>query len=453
MPAITEKTKTAITTNEARAIAKEAYIFGFPLVDNYRIQYAYFVDQHNSEYKGAWNEVHNTARVYTPEDKTVQTPNSDTPYSMAGVDLRTEPLVFTVPLIDGKRYYSLQFIDMYCFNFAYVGSRSTGNDAGSFLLAGPNWKGEKPGGIREVIQCETELAFIIYRTQLFNAADIENVKNIQAGYQLQALSKFLNKPAPAAAPSIDFIKPLTDREERTSLQFFGILNFVLQFCPTHESEKELMDRFAKLNIGGNKNFDPESFLPDINKAIEDGMADAWQSFEELKKNYMDTFIVKSGDMVGTREFLQNNYLFRMAAAELGIYGNSKEEAMYPVYFIDDDGEKPNGANKYRLRFAPGQLPPVNAFWSLTMYQLPESLLYANELNRYLINSSMLPNLWRDNDGGVSIYIQHESPGKNHESNWLPAPAGPFFVAMRLYWPKQDAVNGTWKQPALKKRTD
>ncbi len=134
----------AVSPDEARAIAKEATIYGFPLVDNYRIQHSYFVDQHGPEYKVPWNSLANTARVYTPEDKAIQTPNSDTPYSFLGADLRAEPLVLSVPEVDKGRYYSLQFIDMYTFNFAYAGSRATGNAAARFLLVGPHWKGVKP---------------------------------------------------------------------------------------------------------------------------------------------------------------------------------------------------------------------------------------------------------------------------------------------------------------------
>ncbi len=155
---------------EARAIAKEAYIYSFPLVDSYRIQYSYFVDRSSPEFKAAWNTLYNTARVYTPDDKAIQTPNSDTPYSFVGADLRAEPLVLTVPAIEKERYYSLQFIDMYTFNFAYVGSRSTGNDVGNFLLAGPNWKGETPPGIKSVIRSETEFAFVLYHSRSSSAS-------------------------------------------------------------------------------------------------------------------------------------------------------------------------------------------------------------------------------------------------------------------------------------------
>jgi hypothetical protein len=433
---------------EAREIAKEATIYGFPLVDSYRIQYSYFVDRGSPEFKAPWNTLFNNARVYTPDDKAIQTPNSDTPYSYVGADLRAQPLVLSVPTVEKGRYYSLQFIDMYTFNFAYVGSRATGNGAGSYLLAGPKWNGEKPKGIKSVIRCETDFAFVLYRTQLFNPSDIADVKKIQAGYKVQPLSEFLGKPAPAAAPAIDFIKPITAEEERTSLQFFSVLDFVLRFCPIDSSERAVRTRFAKLNIGTGTGFDANSQPPEIQQALQDGMADAWAALAEHKKTQIDTGKETSGDAFGTRAFLKNDYMRRMSGAVLGIYGNSKDEALYPVYFVDATNQKLDGANRYTLRFARGQLPPVNAFWSLTLYDLPASLLFANPLNRYLINSSMLPSLKRDADDGITLYIQNEPPGADKESNWLPAPKGPFFTVLRLYWPKPAALAGQWKAPSF-----
>ncbi|MFN8391801.1 MAG: DUF1254 domain-containing protein [Bdellovibrionota bacterium] len=439
--------KVDVTPTEARAIAKEAYIYGYPMVDSYRILHAYFVDKSNPEYKASLNHIRNFARVFTPDDKAVQTPNSDTPYSFVGLDLRTEPVVLTVPPIEPNRYYSLQLIDAYTYNFDYISSRTVGNSGGNFLIAGPGWKGESPEGVNKVIRSETDLVLVPYRTQLFNPADIENVKKVQAGYKVQPLSQFLGKPAPNSAPAIDFIKPLTPETQRSSLQFFNILNFVLRFCPTHPSEKELMERFAKLGIGAGKNFEAEKLSPEMKSAIEAGMADAWAENAQLKKQ-IDAGEVTSADMFGTREYLKNNYLYRMGAAVIGIYGNSKQEALYPIYSVDADGNKLDGANSYRLHFAADQLPPVEAFWSLTLYELPSSLLSANPLNRYLLNSPMLPQFKRDADGGLTLFIQHESPGKELEPNWLPAPKGPFFMAMRLYRPKAEALDGQWKAPRL-----
>jgi hypothetical protein len=440
---------TRVTPAEARVIAKEAYTYGFPMVDNYRIQYAYFVDHQNPEFKAPWNQLRNIPRVYTPEDKAVQTPNSDTPYSMVGMDLRAEPVVLTVPTIEKGRYFSVQLIDAYTHNFDYIGSRSTGNDGGSFLITGPGWKGETPKGVTKVIRSETAFVIAAYRTQLFNPGDLDNVKKVQAGYQAQPLSAFLGQPAPKAAPAIDFIKPLTPDAQKTSPEFFTILNFVLQFCPTNPSENELMERFAKIGVGAGKSLDPGKLSPELKTATEQGMADAWAGLGALQKR-VDAKEVTSGDLFGTREYLKNNYLYRMAAAVLGIYGNSKQEAMYPVYSVDADGQKLNGANRYTVSFAPGQLPPVKGFWSLTMYELPASLLVANPLNRYLLNSTMLPQFKKDADGGLTLLIQNDSPGKDNEANWLPAPKGPFIMFMRLYWPKDEALEGKWTAPPLKR---
>lgn len=446
----TPDTTGEVSLEQVREIAKQAYIYGFPMVDNYRVQYSYFADQQNPNYKGAWNQVHNVARVATPADTAIQTPNSDTPYSFIGADLRAEPLVLTIPPIEAGRYFSVQFIDAYTYNFAYVGSRATGNGGGKYLLAGPGWHGEKPAGITEVVQSDTDFAFVAYRTQLFSPDDLDNVKKIQAGYQVQPLSAFLNQPPPAAPPAIDFIKPLTPDQEKTSPEFFDILNFTLRYAPILQSEKELRARFATIGIGGEATFNPDTLTPDMRTAIEGGMADAWAEFNTLQKDKLNTGQVTTADLFGSPEELGDNYLYRMAGAVLGIYGNSKQEAIYPYFATDSDGAPLNGTSNYTYRFAPGQLPPVKAFWSLTMYRLPEILLVANPINRYLINSAMLPNLKADPDGGYTLYIQHTSPGPDKESNWLPAPQGPFSLVERLYWPEEAALNGTWQAPKPQK---
>ncbi len=439
----------AVSAAEARAIAKEAYVYGFPMVDSYRIQYSYAIDRSSPEFKAPWNEIASSARVYTPEDKAVQTPNSDTPYSFLSLDLRTEPIVLTVPPIEKTRYFSVQLIDAYTFNFAYLGSRATGNAGGSYLIAGPSWKGSKPPGVKAVIRSETQFITALYRTQLFGPDDLEAVKKVQAGYKVQPLSAFLGKTAPVAAPAIDFPKPLSTEDERTSPEFFSILNFLLGFAPTDPSEKALMGRFAKLGIGAGKKFDFASLPPNLQQAVKDGMADAWQANAATLKR-LDTHQISSGDLFGTRAHLKNNYQYRMTAAVAGIYGNSQDEAMYPVLAVDSEGRPLDGSHRYTLRLPPGKLPPVNAFWSVTMYGMPESLLVANPINRYLINSPMLPQLKKDADGGVTIYVQNASPGPDKEPNWLPAPQGPFKAAMRLYWPKKEALSGQWKAPALQR---
>ena len=444
---LTVADSTELSLDEIRSIAKEAYTYGFPIVDNSRIQYAYFVDKKDSDYKAPWNTLCNIPRVFTPADRAVQTPNSDTPYSWIGLDLRTEPIVFTIPVIEKSRYWSLQLVDLYTHNFDYLGSRTTGNNGGSFMIAGPNWKGSTPKGITKVIVCETEIASAQFRTQLFNPSDLNNVIKVQNQYIVKPLSAFLGQPAPEQAKPINFIKPLSAEKQKTSLEFFNNLNFALQFCPIHPSEKELRARFAKIGIEGGKVFDFTSLSPEVKKAMEDGIKDSWTEFAELKVK-LEKGEVSAGDSFGTREFLNNNYPYRMSAAVLGIYGNSKEEAMYPAYYTDESGEKLNGSNRYTIRFEPNKYPPVNSFWSLTMYDQPASLLVANPINRYLLNSAMMPQFKKDADGGLTFYIQAVSPGKDKESNWLPSPKGPFSLIMRLYWPKEAALNGTWKQPQV-----
>ncbi len=439
----------AASPAELRAIAKKAYVYGYPVVDNYRVQHAYFVDRQGPEFKAPWNQLYNTAHVFTPDDRAVQTPNSDTPYSFLGMDLRSEPLVLTVPRIEPERYFSIQFVDAYTFNFDYAGTRTTGNDGGSFLVAGPGWNGPTPPGVSRVFRCETELAFAGYRTQLFGPQDLEAVRRIQAGYRAETLSAFLGRPAPAAAPAIDFIRPLTPQQQRGSLEFFRILNFVLRFCPADPSEVTLMAEFARIGVGAGRAFDPAALTAEARAAFQGGIGDAWQDIDALQRR-IDAGEVTSEDVFGTRAFLRNNYLYRMAGTLNGIYGNSREEAVYPLYRIDADGAPLSGERRYTLRFAPDLLPPVNAFWALTMYGLPDSLLVANPINRYLLSSPMLPQFRRDADGGLTLHVQHQSPGAEREPNWLPAPAGAFFMAMRLYYPKPAALDGSWRAPPLQR---
>lgn len=439
----------ALTPAEARVIAKQAYIYGFPLVDHYRVQYTYFQDRQHPEFKAPWNTLHNTARIYTPDDKAYPTPNADTPYSQLGADLGSEPLVLTMPVVEKGRYYSAQFVDAYTHNFGYVGSRTTGNGGGTFLLAGPDWRGEVPAGIDRVLRSETRFAFVFYRTQLFGPDDLPNVKRVQSGYKVQTLSAFLGQPAPAAAPEVDFRVPLSAEAERSDPAFFQQLNFVLGFCPIHPSETRLMQDFAKLGIGPGLTFDAHAWPKDIQQAIAAGMADAWKDFEALGQQVARGEISTSR-FLGSREFLANNYLYRMRATVTGLYGNDREETLYPPFYLDAQGERLDASrHRYTLRFEPGQLPPVNAFWSLTLYN-GKRLMVANPLNRYLINSPMLANLKRDADGGVTLYIQHQPPGSEQLANWLPAPEGPFYLAGRLYWPKPEALDGRWQAPKVQR---
>jgi hypothetical protein len=432
---------------EVRVLARDAYVWGFPLVDSYRIQHAYCVDRGNPEYKAPWNVLHHIARVYTPEDKAVQTPNSDTPYSMIGLDLRREPIVLTLPAVEAGRYVSVQLVDLYTFNFEYLGTRTTGNGGGNFLVAGPGWQGETPAGIARVLRSETELALGICRTQLLSPEDLKNVEFVQAGYAARPLSEFLGQPPPPDVPPLEFPAPLSPEEQESSPRFFELLDFVLRRCPVHPQDAGLRARLAALGVGVGEPLRVDAWTHERRAAVAQGIADAWVEMAGVMQRVAKGEL-SSGDLFGTRERLDGRWPLRMAGAVLGIFGNSREEALYPSYRVDADGEPLDGAHRYTLRFAPGALPPVKAFWSLTMYELPASLLYANALERYLINSPMLPGLKLDADGGLTLHVQHESPGPERESNWLPAPPGPFACALRLYLPGPEALDGRWQAPPM-----
>lgn len=434
---------------EARAIAEEAYLYGFPMVINYKTMYDFNVDKTSPQYKGPFNRVLSEARVFTPKDTTIVTPNSDTPYSMLQMDLRAEPLVLTVPEVEKGRYYSVQLIDMYTFNYGYIGSRTTGNGGGAFLVAGPSWKGETPAGVKKAFRCETDFSLAIFRTQLFNAADMDNVRKIQAGYNVQTLSEFMKKPTPPAPPKIVFDKIDKDLAE---VNPFGYLSFVLQFCPPVEEEKALRAKFAKIGIVAGKPFDAAALSPMQSEGVfegaKSGMGKIKRAAAAIGRN-VNGWRVTTGTL--DRAGYRGDWLARAAVAAAGVYANDSAEAMYPMTRVDADGAKLDGAaGRYTLSFASGQLPPVNAFWSVTMYDGKTQLLVENPIHRYLINSPMLPGLKKNADGSLTIYIQKDSPGKQREANWLPAPDGPICLVMRLYWPKQEAIDLVWKPPAVKK---
>jgi len=432
-----------LTLQEARTIAKEAYIYGLPMEDEYRVMFAYSVYKDGPAYKGPFNSILNIARVFTPDDKAFVTPNSDTPYSFAGLDLRAEPVVISVPKMDPKRYFVFQLMDLYTYNFAYIGTRATGNGGGNYMITGPGWHGSRPSGINEIIPCETSFASAVGRTQLFDPTDLDNVKKIQSQYRVQTLSSFLHKPAPLASATPDWPKPLKPEVQRTSVEFFDVLGFLLQFAPTPASETAIRARFARIGLQSDKPFDSAALSSELKAALTAGMADGQKDIDARRAEVgSDT-----SRLFGTRSFMHGDYVARALGSQMGIGANSREEAIYPIYDKDADGKPLDGSgNKYTLHFAKGQFPPVNAFWSLTMYNLPDQLLVANPANRYLINSPMLRNLHLDPDGGLTIYIQHDNPGQDRSSNWLPAPAGPFMLTLRYYLPKPELLAGTWKSP-------
>ena len=432
---------------EARAIAKDAYLYGFPVVEMYKTLYTQAVDRKSPNFKAPFNQIGNTAKAFTAKDTAFVTPNADTPYSFVWMDLRAEPLVLTLPKIEENRYYSVQLIDAYTQNFAYLGTRSTGNNGGHFMIAGPDWQGQQPVHIDRLLRSETRIAYALYRTQLFDEKDLPKVKQIQQGYKVETLSHYVKQKAPAPTAKIDWPKPTPNMSDTPDL--FRYLNFMLSFAPAQDAEKDLLARFAKIGVEAGKPFKLSDLSAEQRQALEDGIKDAKAEFAQFQKDKVETHQISSGDLFGTRDHLKGNYLYRYAGANMGIFGNSAEEANYIGYFVDKDGQ-PVDASKhdYTLQFDKGALPPADAFWSLTMYNGKNKLLVANPLNRYLINSRMLPDLKLDADGGLTLYVQHTAPAKDLQSNWLPAPDGPFYGVLRLYLPKPEVTNGQWKMPLL-----
>ena len=435
-----------VTPAETQAIAEEGFIYGLPIVMNYAVMYEYAVDKNSGQYKAPFNQIKNEARVFTYKDTAIITPNSDTPYSLCWMDLRAEPMVLSVPAAEKERYYSVMLCDGNTFNYGYIGSRATGNDPGDYMVVGPDWKGETPAGIKKVFHSSTQFSLAAYRTQLFNPEDMPNVVKIQSGYKVQPLSAYLKQPAPPAAPAINFP---TINKELVKTKFFEYLDFALQFAPAGPEEKEIRAKLA----GIGKNLSPEQ-----KAAVGEGMKEGTEKVEDGVK-HLGTKINgwNIASITGDRAFFNGDWLKRAEAAKAGIYGNDAIEAMYPLTTTLADGEPLDGSkHNYTLTFAKDQFPPVNAFWSVTMYDGKTQLLIKNPINRYLINSPMVPNMKKNEDGSLTLYIQKDSPGADKESNWLPAPNDLIYLVMRLYWPKTEAPSilppgeGTWKPPGMVK---
>lgn len=449
------KAAASISTEEAQAIARDAYLYGFPMVMNLKTLYEFAIDTNSPTYKAPVNQVSCEARLYTPADTTVVTPNSDTPYCIFWMDLRSEPLVMSVPEIEGGRYYGAQLIDLFTHNFAYIGTRTNDNAAGSYLLTGPGWAGEIPEGISEVISSETGLILTIIRTQLFNPADIERVAEIQGQYSLRPLSEVLGQIPPEPAPPINIPAWVTGAE--TSIAAFEYLDAALDLVNVHPDDAEIVARMAKIGLGTSGAFDSAAMEPSHLAALEMGVQQA--------RGDIATFIqeqpsdpLASARIFGTRKFLaasamemglSSPNMQRAVGAFLGLYGNSGAEAVYPTYLNNDDGQPFDAAqDNYELIFSAGELPPVDAFWSLSMYDGVTQLFIDNPLDRYLVSSAMLDDFVFEEDGSLIIHLQTESPGEDREANWLPAPDGPFYAVLRLYLPEQRVLDGAWGPPAM-----
>ena len=444
-----------LTPAETKAIAEEGFIYGLPLVMNFAIMNEYAVDKNTTQFKAPFNQIKSEPRLYTYKDTAVLSPNSDTPYSLVWLDLRAEPVVITVPKVEKDRYYSAQLIDGNLYNDGYIGSRATGSEAGSYAIAGPDWQGDTPEGAAKVFHSTTPFMLVIFRTQLFNPKDMPDVEKIQAGYKVQTLSAFQGKPAPAAAPKIDFL-PATTAGVKT--HFWSYLSAALDYIPQSAKDKEIRAKLAMIGVGSGKTFDINSLSPEQQQAMVEGMkAGNAKVTEFVAEGATNVNGWQVGSLWGDSNFYNGDWLKRAGGGRAGIYGNDAAEAMYLLSRTDAKGQTLDGSkHNYSLTFPAGSLPPVKAFWSITMYYSDSQLLVENPINRYLVNTSMVADMKKNADGSLTVYMQHESPGKDKESNWLPAPDGPIYLALRMYWPTpaSDASSvlppgkGTWGPPGI-----
>jgi len=450
----TQATKAAWpSAAETKMIAEKGFIYGLPLVMNYAVMYEYAVDRNSGQFKAPFNQIVNEHRVYTYQDTSVIAPNSDTPYSGGFIDLRAEPIVISVPTVDSKRYYTVQLTDGNTYNYGYMGSRATGGKAGDYLVVGPDWKGSTPPGIKEVFRSSTQFSVVTIRTQLFGPNDMDNVIKVQKQYKIQPLSSYLKQSPPPAPTPIDFPKI---NKELIKTNFFEYLDFALRFAPAEANETEIRSQLARIGIEAGKTFSFAALSPEQQAEIAAGMKAGNGKVDQAVANAGKGINGwRVGSQYGDSKFYNGDWLKRAAAARAGIYANNAIEAIYPQTRVDADGQALDSSkHNYTLTFAAGQLPPVNAFWSVTMYDGKTELLIKNPINRYLINSPMLPDLKKNADGSLTIYIQNKSPEPDKEANWLPAPDGPIYLMMRLYWPKTTPPSilppgeGTWKPPGV-----
>lgn len=438
-------TSAPVSSDEVRNIAEEAFIYGYPVVENYRVMYNSTQDKNYRQY-APFNSFFHARDVSTPEDTIFVAPNVETPYSYATLNIKDEPVVLTIPEFEANRFIGVPFYDLYTHVIYTISPKNNGHSGGSFLIANEKWKGDLPKGVKKRINSETDLVYVLIRTQLFGKQDLERLHQLQSQYKIQTLSEYLGKPAQNYAP-INYIEPMGPQSpySKPDLEFFNVLNFALQFANPHPSEMALLNRFATIGIIPGKPFQT------VNNPNAKALLDGIKNGQDSMIAYLPR-IKSSSEIFGSRAYLKNNYIGRAVGAWTGIYANEADVFLgIQGYERQADGKPFSGENKYIFTFKKDDFPPVDAFWSVTLYHLPSRLLYANSIDRYAVQSTMVNDFKKNPDGSVTIFLQHDSPGKELESNWLPCPTGLFTMAFRCYLPKESLRNGTWLPPAVIKK--
>jgi len=438
-----------VTEEEAHAIGVDAYLYFYSLItmDVTRKQLT------NQEPKpggigGPMNRFANVGAFPTADLRVVVRPNFDTLYSSGWLDLTKEPMVVSAP-DTGGRYYLLPMLDMWTDVFASPGWRTTGTEAGNFLVTPPGWSGTVPDGFSQ-IKAPTPYVWIIGRTKTDGPADYDAVHKIQAGYKITPLSQWGKEPVPPEVkidPSIDMkTPPKVQVDTMKAGQFFAYAAELLKMHPPHITDQPIIARLERIGFEVGKDFDLDKADP----AIQKGLASAPEDAQKLMAWKVPTMarIANGWSMnTDTMGVYGNYYLKRAIVTQFGLGANLPEDAIYPLNLADSEGKPLDGASNYTIHFDKGEIPPVEAFWSITLYD-NDGFQVANSLNRFAV-SSWMPFKYNP-DGSLDLYFQNESPGADKAANWLPAPKGPFNLTMRLYAPKSAALTGKWNPPPVTK---
>jgi hypothetical protein len=450
------------TSNKSEDISTLAYIWGFPLVTMKR-QFN-FVTSPNvppGPGLGPVNTLACNRDLANASFTIIVSPNSDTLYCQTQFDLKNEPVVLVVPPISSDRYSTFQFLDAYTNDFDYLGTRTTGSTGGTYLVAGPDWNGQVPEGMTK-IWSPTNLAWLINRILVKGPSDVANVNAIQDKIIVKPLSAFQGKATPpqqqpattgtaanASSSKQVPIKALPALIAPTGIKIYDEISQAMIGNPLNPPDPVLVTKLASIGIGPGKT--PSTEANDtIKTALQTGITEGQKMIDEeeanLGTNVNGWLVNAAAGVFGTE------YLFRAAVTQLGLGANVAQEALYPVTFTDSEGKSLSGTNNYTIHFNPGQTPPVKAFWSITMYN-NKSLFIDNPINRYKIGQ-YTEGLKNNTDGSLDVYVQNTSPGKDKESNWLPAPTPPvsdtFKLILRMYLPQTQILNGTWPYPTLQR---
>jgi hypothetical protein len=449
----------AITEAQAHAIGVDAYVYFYSLVtmDITRKQFTN-LEPGKMPGRGPMNMFNNVPTYPPADDRGVVRPNFDTLYSIAYLDMTKEPVVVSVPDTNG-RYYLLPMLDMWSDVFASPGWRTTGTQAGNFLVTPPGWRPDlrerfidefKLPRDTQRIDAPTPYVWVIGRTKTDGPADYDAVRKIQAGFKVTLLSEWGKPPKPAEVkidPSIDMkTPPKIQVDTMPAGKYFAYAAELLKLQPPHITDEPILAQMKRIGIEPGKSFDIEKVSPAVKKALESA-PEAAQKLMEWKIPTLARVANHWSMNTDTMGVYGNYYLKRAILAQIGLGANLPEDAIYPLNLSDDTGRPLDGSNKYTLHFEKSATPPVNAFWSVTLYD-SEGFQVANPLNRFAV-SSWMPFKY-DPDGALTLYFQNESPGKDKEANWLPAPKGAFNLTMRLYAPKSEALTGRWNPPPVTK---